>query len=178
LIWQVEVGGRVRQVELRGADVILDGQRMNVDVAPYDGGFSMLVRPFDADSNAPVCGRSYDAAVIDRGSGELRVHVNGRACVVRAVSPVNGTTPGRTRASSVRTETNNGPQKVLAPMPGRIARVLVKVGDSVAARQGLIVIEAMKMENELRSSRAGTVVEVRAVEGAKVESNALLVVVE
>jgi biotin carboxyl carrier protein len=62
-------------------------------------------------------------------------------------------------------------------MPGRIAKVLVKVGDVVAARQGLVVVEAMKMENELRSPRAGTVVEVRVVEGARVESQALLVVV-
>ena len=66
---------------------------------------------------------------------------------------------------------------MVAPMPGRIAKVLVKVGDVVAVRQGLVVVEAMKMENELRSPRAGTVVEVRAVEGARVESQALLVVV-
>jgi biotin carboxyl carrier protein len=62
-------------------------------------------------------------------------------------------------------------------MPGRIAKVLVKVGDVVAARQGLVVVEAMKMENELRSPRAGTVVEVRVVEGARVELQELLVVV-
>jgi biotin carboxyl carrier protein len=62
-------------------------------------------------------------------------------------------------------------------MPGRIAKVLVKVGDVVAARQGLVVVEAMKMENELRSPRAGTVVDVRVAEGARVESQALLVVV-
>ena len=62
-------------------------------------------------------------------------------------------------------------------MPGRIAKVLVKVGDLVTARQGLVVVEAMKMENELRSPRDGTVVEVRVHEGALVESNAVLVVV-
>jgi biotin carboxyl carrier protein len=62
-------------------------------------------------------------------------------------------------------------------MPGRIAKVLVKVGDVVAARQGLVGVEAMKMENELRSPRAGTVVDVRVAEGARVESQALLVVV-
>jgi biotin carboxyl carrier protein len=62
-------------------------------------------------------------------------------------------------------------------MPGRIAKVLVQVGDAVAARQGLVVVEAMKMENELRSPRAGTVVEIRVVEGARVESQALLVIV-
>jgi biotin carboxyl carrier protein len=62
-------------------------------------------------------------------------------------------------------------------MPGRIAKVLVKVGDEVTARQGLVVVEAMKMENELRSPGAGTVTDVRVTEGARVEALALLVVV-
>jgi len=63
-------------------------------------------------------------------------------------------------------------------MPGRIARVLVTIGDAVVARQGLIVVEAMKMENELRAPRAGTVTEVRAVEGALVDANAVLIVID
>jgi biotin carboxyl carrier protein len=63
-------------------------------------------------------------------------------------------------------------------MPGRIARVLVNAGDTVAARQGLVVVEAMKMENELRSPRAGTVSEVRVAAGALVEANAVLIVIE
>jgi len=70
-----------------------------------------------------------------------------------------------------------GPQRVDAPMPGKIVRVLVKVGDEVAEGQGLVVVEAMKMENELRSPRAGKVVELHAVEGAAVESGAKLAVV-
>jgi biotin carboxyl carrier protein len=67
---------------------------------------------------------------------------------------------------------------VLAPMAGRIARVLVKAGDAVTARQGLVVVEAMKMENELRAPRAGIVTDVRAAEGALVEANAVLVIIE
>jgi biotin carboxyl carrier protein len=63
-------------------------------------------------------------------------------------------------------------------MPGRVLKVLVKVGDLVTARQGLVVVEAMKMENELRAPAAGTVAEIRAVEGALVDANAVLVVLE
>ena len=63
-------------------------------------------------------------------------------------------------------------------MPGRIAKVLVKVGDVVAVRQSLVVVEAMKMENELRSPGAGVVTEVPAVEGALVNANAVLVVID
>ena len=70
-----------------------------------------------------------------------------------------------------------GEQRVLAPMPGRIVRVLVKPGDEVALRQGLVVVEAMKMENELKSPKAGKITELLAIEGAAVESGAKLAVV-
>jgi biotin carboxyl carrier protein len=70
------------------------------------------------------------------------------------------------------------PRAVVAPMPGRIVKVLVKPGEAVEARQGLVVIEAMKMENELRAPRAGTVADVRVTEGASVEANAVLVVLK
>jgi biotin carboxyl carrier protein len=63
-------------------------------------------------------------------------------------------------------------------MPGRVVRVLVAPGDAVAARQGVVVIEAMKMENELRAPRGGTVRDVLVAEGALVEANAVLVVLE
>jgi len=72
----------------------------------------------------------------------------------------------------------NGPQRVTAPMPGKIVRLLVKAGDTVAARQGLVVIEAMKMENELRASRPGRVRDVSVSEGQSVDAGALLLVVE
>ena len=73
---------------------------------------------------------------------------------------------------------SSGPQRVAAPMPGKIVKILVKAGDRVAPRQGLIVVEAMKMENELRSRTAGIVAEVRVSEGASVEAGAILIVVE
>ena len=71
-----------------------------------------------------------------------------------------------------------GPQRVIAPMPGKIVRVLVKAGDEVKARQGLVVVEAMKMENELRATRDGRVKDVHVAEGALVESGRLLLVIE
>jgi biotin carboxyl carrier protein len=63
-------------------------------------------------------------------------------------------------------------------MPGRVVRVLVAAGDEVIARQGLVVVEAMKMENELTASRAGRVAEVAVVEGQSVEAGRLLVRLE
>jgi biotin carboxyl carrier protein len=63
-------------------------------------------------------------------------------------------------------------------MPGKVVRVLVKTGDQVKAKQGLVVVEAMKMENELRAARDGRVREVPAAEGQSVEAGAVLLIVE
>jgi biotin carboxyl carrier protein len=72
----------------------------------------------------------------------------------------------------------HGVQRILAPMPGKVLRVLVKPGDEVQARQALVVVEAMKMENELTSPKAGRVKDIVVKEGASVEAGRLLVVVE
>ena len=72
----------------------------------------------------------------------------------------------------------DGRQTMSAPMPGKIIKVFVKPGDAVTEGQGLVVIEAMKMENELKSPKAGKVLEVSAVEGSSVENGAKLLVVE
>ena len=84
----------------------------------------------------------------------------------------------RNRGSgSERAQPGSGPQRIVSPMPGKIVRVLVKSGEAVRARQPLVVVEAMKMENELRALRDGTVVEIYAREGTSVDAGALLVVV-
>jgi acetyl/propionyl-CoA carboxylase alpha subunit len=71
-----------------------------------------------------------------------------------------------------------GPQRIVAPMPGKIVRVFVGPGDAVTARQPLVVVEAMKMENELRANRDGTVAEVHVHEGLSVEAGAPLIVIQ
>ena len=72
----------------------------------------------------------------------------------------------------------DGEQRITAPMPGRIVRILAKPGDTVELRQPVIVIEALKMENELRAPKAGTIKEVAVETGASVEAGRLLVVIE
>ncbi len=71
-----------------------------------------------------------------------------------------------------------GRQPVTSPMPGKVVKVLVRAGDEVRQGQGLVVVEAMKMENELKSPKDGKVVEVLAAEGQAVEANAKLCTVE
>lgn len=73
--------------------------------------------------------------------------------------------------------THRGPHKMTAPMPGKIVKVLVKPGETVEAGRGLVVMEAMKMENELKTPRTGTVREIMVEEGQAVEVGALLLIV-
>ena len=84
--------------------------------------------------------------------------------------------PGTRRGAGA--DGSGGPQRIVAPMPGKVVRVLVAAGDRVAARQGLVVVEAMKMENELRAAGDGRVVSVAVTEGQSVDAGALLAVVE
>ena len=79
------------------------------------------------------------------------------------------------RASASSTE---GPQKLLAPMPGKIVRILVHEKDEVEAGQGVIVVEAMKMQNELKSPKKGIVQKITVGEGANVNPGDVLVIVE
>src|SRR5262249_24629745 len=94
--------------------------------------------------------------------------------------PVVVTVNGRRRGgrTDLHRGTASGPQRITAPMPGKIVRVLVKTGDPVRIRQPLVVVEAMKMENELRAGRDGIVGEVQAREGQSVDAGALLVLVQ
>jgi len=173
----VVVGGRTRQVDIAPAGVLLDGRRVSLDAVRFGDTWSVVVGP--AASGAGLSsGRSYDVAVTELASGELIVDVNGRQIVV---STATGAARSRSVAGGLGARgqhDGSAPVQIVAPMPGRVAKVLVKVGDTVSTRQGVVVVEAMKMENELRSPKAGIVVDVRVVEGARVDARAVLVVVE
>ncbi len=81
----------------------------------------------------------------------------------------------RAAEQAKRTTTTAHEQVVRSPMPGRVVKVLVAKGDAVEAGQGLVVLEAMKMENEVRARAAGTVGEVHVTAGTAVDGNAKLV---
>jgi biotin carboxyl carrier protein len=157
--------------------VTLDERPLFVDVVPVGDRWSILVREVEAgaDSRRAVTdlrGASHEVAIESRGQGERFVHVDGY------VVPVTLVAPGRRQSrSSGGAASAAGPIAIASPMPGRVVKVLVTPGAAVAARQGLVVVEAMKMENELRAPRAGTVTEVRVREGAPVDANTVLVVI-
>lgn len=156
--------GSLLQVSIDGRTVVVDARRVG------DMELSLLVAPDGAA--APV--QSVDASLAaQRTAGDFDVHVAGRTIPVQ-VRLAGGF--GRQKKPGAAQGT--GPQRITAPMPGKIVRVLVKPGDAVKAQQGLVVVEAMKMENELRAARDGRVRDVAVTEGQSVDAGALLLVVE
>jgi biotin carboxyl carrier protein len=173
--FDVDVRGRRHHVEVvrtaNGDRVSVDGRVFTSHVAGAPPFWSLLV-----EEGEPVAGtspyRSYEVAFdMDASTGTLAVNLDGSVVPVRLVDrrrarPQGGVGDDRTGAQSLR-----------APMPGRIVRVLVAPGDRVVARQPLVVMEAMKMENELHAALGGTVTDVRVEAGSTVEAGALLLVV-
>jgi biotin carboxyl carrier protein len=86
--------------------------------------------------------------------------------------------PRSLRSRRASATTGEGPQKLLAPMPGKVVRVIVKEGDSVEAGKGILVVEAMKMQNELKATKTGTVQKILVAEGANVNAGDVLAIVE
>ena len=107
---------------------------------------------------------------VSRGTG-TEVWVNGRQFSMEVFDP-------RDLQSGPGAKANHGRQEITASMPGKVIRVLVAQGDTVTEGQGLVVVEAMKMQNEMKSPRAGRVAEVRAQPDATVVAGEILIVVE
>jgi biotin carboxyl carrier protein len=168
---RVDVNGRPRTVDIeRDGDlyrVVIDGVARLVDAAAVDAATFSLICLADGRSSQEV-GLSPTGL-----PGEIAVHMPTGVASVRVLTGAAnrfGRGAGAAQAA--------GTQQVLAPMPGKVVKILVKAGDEVKARQGLVVVEAMKMENELRSPKDGRVSDVLVAEGASVEAGRLLVVVE
>ena len=161
-VW-LEVEGEKRRVELSSnviegvMECVVDGKAIAANVRMLQPGVMSLI----------IEGRQY-RCVLD-GDGVL---IGGRRFAFEVNDPRS--LQGRRCAGGGAA----GPRAVKAPMPGRVVRVLVAVGDEVAEQQGVIVIEAMKMQNELKSPKAGKVVRVTVAVGDTVGAGDVLVVVE
>ncbi len=142
-------------------DVVLDGKRALWEMSPVPGGGYSLVGP---DS------RHAEATVHSQPDGSVRVHVGGDVftfefldeLTARALQAAGG--KGRKKSGDVK-----------AAIPGRVLRILVKPGDTVAASQPLLVLEAMKMENDVRSPRDGTVRSIEVAAGQAVGAGDILI---
>ncbi|HUI56039.1 MAG TPA: biotin/lipoyl-containing protein [Bryobacteraceae bacterium] len=111
-------------------------------------------------------GRSYEARVEEAG-GALVVVIDGYRFEIEVRDPRRWSRQSGARGAG-------GVQTVAAPMPGKVVRVLVAPGDEVAAGQGIVVVEAMKMQNEMKAARAGRVLAMHVKEGATVAAGEVL----
>jgi biotin carboxyl carrier protein len=141
--------------------VTLDGRPLAVDaveIAPNT--ISIL-----------LAGQSFEVTVTPCADGKLNLQTGPHEFTAEVIDQ---------RAWSGRRHANvevEGRQQILAPMPGKVVRLLVKEGDHVEAGQGLLVVEAMKMQNEIRSPKSGTIERVLAKEGQPVNAGEILCVV-
>ena len=139
----------------------LAGKSFDVDVSQLsEGAFSLILE-----------GRSHDVSVSPHPGG-FQVFVDGEAFQVGLHDPRRGGPPASGKAEAA------GPMALSAPMPGKVVRILIAQGEAVRKGQGLVVVEAMKMQNELPSPKSGRVRAVRVAEGQAVNAGEPLVVVE
>jgi biotin carboxyl carrier protein len=115
-------------------------------------------------------GRSYEARIEERAN-TLVVVIDGFRFEVDVRDP-------RRMLRRADARGREGVETIVAPMPGKVVRVLIAPGDTVEAGQGLLVVEAMKMQNEMKSSRAGKVATLTAKEGATVAAGDVLATIE
>jgi biotin carboxyl carrier protein len=173
-------------------DVLVNGRPWKVAVEPAEkvGTFTITIK----GKSRVVDALWIDAdtlSLIDAGTArEIRLHPRDKSAVgvefggkvyEAVVVPPEARLKSRPTVNGVSAVASVGlglSQAIKAPMPGRVVRVLVAVGDHVIAKQPVVVVEAMKMENELRTPRDGVVKEVLAIAGAAVDSGAVLVVIE
>ena len=160
--FEVRIGGRECTIELhRDADhwqILIDGRAVDADAVEIAPGiFSILLN-----------GKSYEVRVTPNPGGGLTLQTAHQEFVAEVVDP--RAWRGR-RHGALEAE---GRQQILAPMPGKIIRVLVQTGEKVQAGQGLLVVEAMKMQNEIRSPKSGKVERLLAKEGQSVNAGEVL----
>ena len=150
-----EIGTGLYRVSVDGNEFLVDGKktgRTNYSLIVDNRSFEIEVDNADDEYQVLVDGRNYHVNLVD----ERRVRIGGAQPGVQL----------------------QGRQTVSVPMPGKVIEVLVSAGDSVEKGQGLVIVEAMKMENEVRSPINGEVKEIKVKPGDAVEGGAVLVIVE
>jgi biotin carboxyl carrier protein len=161
------------EAEIRGQQVSVEleqgGERIVARVGTHDYDLEFFC-PEESVYTFLAGDRVYEAHVSALDETSLRVQIGSRVFTTRIIDRKH-------RGSSVE-QAIEGRQNLIAPMPGRVVRVLLRAGDEVALGQSVIVVEAMKMQNEIKSPKSGRVAEVRVVEGATVNANQVLAVVE
>jgi biotin carboxyl carrier protein len=164
MTYEVTIDGKRYRLELRRIEerwsCRLDGRVIEVD--------AVLARP-DVLS-LRIGDRAYEVKC-ERVGNDLHLWVGSRRFAAEVRDP-------RSLRSRARAADDHGPKKLVAPMPGKVVRVLVREGDGVEAGAGVIVVEAMKMQNEIKSPKQGKMQKILVAAGAAVNAGDVLAVVE
>ncbi|HEY7095535.1 MAG TPA: biotin/lipoyl-containing protein [Terriglobales bacterium] len=165
MIYEVQIEGKNYRLQLDRSEerwtCRLDGREIRID--------AIMARP-DVLSIL-VDGKAYE---IKRERSALDTHL--WVGSERYLAELRDPRSLRSRRSGAEDE--KGPRKLLAPMPGRVVRILLKERDQVEAGRGVLVVEAMKMQNEIKSPKSGVVQKIIAAEGANVNAGDVLAIVE
>jgi biotin carboxyl carrier protein len=161
---EIRISGKVRTVELqRDANagrwhITIDGKAVDADAVEIAPNILSIL----------LNGESHEIRIAAEPDGTLTLQSGHHEFSAQLVEP---------RAWRGRTHGHDeveGRQQITAPMPGKVVRLLVKLGDKVTTGQGLLVVEAMKMQNEVRSPKTGTVERLLAQEGQPVNAGQVL----
>jgi biotin carboxyl carrier protein len=161
-------------------DVIVNGKNYRLDLNRSGGNWSCRVDGQELELDAVLAlpdvlslrlGNIAYEIKLEQVASEMYLWVGSRRFAVEVGDP-------RSLRSRARSGDDHGPKKVTAPMPGKVVRLLVREGDQVETGGGVVVVEAMKMQNEIKSPKKGTVQKILVGEGAAVNAGDILAIVE
>jgi biotin carboxyl carrier protein len=164
--YEVLIDGNLHQVELERAD---KGYQCTVDGEPFALDVVMTARDVLSIIHD---GRSYEAKREYSLLGETHLIIGSERFLAEVRDPRS------LRSRRAAAGAGVGPAKILAPMPGKIVRISAAEGDEVEAGQGLVVVEAMKMQNEIKATKKGKVTRIAVKQGSAVNAGDLLAIVE
>jgi biotin carboxyl carrier protein len=164
MTYDITIDGKNHRLDLNRADgrwsCRLDGREVEID--------AVLARP---DVLSLRIGNHAYEVKCERVAGDTHLWVGSARIAVEVRDP-------RSLRGRVRAVDDHGTRRLTAPMPGKIVRVLVTQGDQVDAGAGVLVVEAMKMQNEIKSPKKGTIQKILVGEGAAVNAGDVLAIVE
>ena len=161
-------------------DIAIDGKNYRLDLNRQEGGWSCRLDGREVEVDAVLArpdvlslriGNQAYEVKCERVGGDLHLWVGSVRFAAEVRDP-------RSLRGRVRAVDDHGPKKLTAPMPGKIVRVLVRQGDEVETGAGVLVMEAMKMQNEIKSPKKGMIQKILVSEGAAVNAGDVLAIVE
>jgi biotin carboxyl carrier protein len=161
-------------------EIVIDGQSYRLDLSQSEGRWSCRIDGREIEVDAVLArpnvlslrlGNQASEVKCERVGGDTHIWVGNQRFLAEVRDP-------RSLRSRTRAAEDQGPKKLTAPMPGKVVRILLTQGSTVEAGAGVLVVEAMKMQNEVKSPKKGTIQKILVTEGAAVNAGEVLAIVE